>query len=163
MSNIMQKALEALDHLGIEYTIIKHEAIYTIEEMEQLGLKQSELVAKNLFLREEGKKRYFLVVMQKNKKVDLKKLQILINSKRLGFGSEQDLLNMLGLQKGSVTAMGVINDSEHKVEVIIDKDVQDLQIIGLHPNVNTATVWISVKDLEKIIVNNGNPLTYIKL
>ena len=159
----IQKVLDKFAEHGIDYKIIHHPAIYTIEEMRQLGLEHSDAVAKNLFLREEGKKRYFLLTARHDKTINLKAVQALIGCKRLGFASENDLRAILDLEKGSVTPLGVLNDREHRVEVLLDRDILESGEIGLHPNSNTATVWMDVEDLEQLIRAHGNLFGYVDL
>lgn len=82
----------------------------------------------------------------------------------LSFASEDDLLNIMNLRAGSVTPLGLLNDKENKVQFYIDKDfMKDKHIIGVHPNDNTATVWIKVEDLIDIIKENGNIVNVIEL
>jgi len=86
-----------------------------------------------------------------------------LNSRRLSFASADALTNYLGLSKGAVSPLGVLNDTERKVEVIIDQELRSYERIGVHPNENTATLWLRPADLASIIQNHGNSITYIML
>ena len=109
-----------LDGKKIAYEWAEHEAVYTIEDMVKLGLEDMQDVAKNLVLRDAKGKRHFLVVVREDKKVDLKRLGELIGCSRLSFASEERLEKYLGLKKGSVTPLGVLNDEDRAVEVFFD-------------------------------------------
>lgn len=145
------KVFALLDRMGISYNVEHHEAVFTIEDMENLQMEHIEKVAKNLFVRDDRKRNYYLLVIQKDKSANLKELQHQIGSRRLSFASEDDLSKYLGLHKGEVTPFGVINDSDNAVTVIIDKDLESYDFIGVHPNDNTATVWIALGDLVKAL------------
>ena len=148
----------------IPFFLEEHPAVYTIEEMEQLGIeREGGTVAKNLFLRDNKGKRHFLVVMEKSKQADLKALRELLGSTALSFASEERLMRFLGLSKGSVTPFGVLHDEAHQVEVILDNDLQNACWIGVHPNINTATLWIAPGDLERILRECGNPVRFVNL
>lgn len=152
-----------LDELNITYEVVSHKAIFTIEEMELLGLKHTDKVLKNLFLRDDKKRTYYLVLLVKDKKIDLRKLKDNLNSRPLSFANEEELYRYLGLKKGAVTPLGLLNDKNGFIKVIIDKDILDYDIIGVHPNENTATVYITLEDLKCIMKINNNEVTYIDI
>ena len=109
-----------------------------------------------------GKKPY-LVVLKGDKKADLKSIKSQINSTALSFASEERLEKYLGLSKGAVTPLGIINDEEHLVNIVLDEDLKKEEIIGVHPNVNTSTVFISYNDLIKFINSFGNEIFYVNI
>ncbi len=152
-----------LKELNIEYLKIDHIPIYTIDEANGLDIENKEYIAKNLFLRDDKKRNYYLLVVKSNKKIDLNDLKNKINSRRLSFASEIDLEKYLKLKKGSVTPLGVLNDVERKVKVIIDEDILKEEIVGVHPNDNDATVFMKTKDLIRLIELNGNLVEYAKV
>lgn len=131
--------------------------------MLQLGLENPENIAKNLFLRDAKGKRHFLVVVKEAKRVDLKTLGEQIGAGRLSFASEERLMKYLGLTKGAVTPLGVLHDEACMVEVIFDEDFGDMERIGVHPNENTASVFLSFADLERIIKKHGNSVEFLKI
>ena len=152
-----------LKELNIEYLQIDHIPIYTIDQANGLDIENKEYIAKNLFLRDDKKRNYYLLVVKSNKKIDLNDLKNKINSRRLSFASEIDLEKYLKLKKGSVTPLGVLNDVERKVKIIIDEDILKEEIVGVHPNDNDATVFMKTKDLIRIIELNGNLVEYAKV
>jgi len=158
-----QKVFAHLDEMGVSYRVSEHPAVYTIEEMENLQLDKLGGIVKNLFLRDAKGRRHFLVMMRQDKKVDLKGLQAKIGSTPLRFASEERLARHLGLEKGAVSPLGVINDEEKAVEILMDNDLKGYELLGVHPNDNTATIWLPLADLEKILIGHGNPVTYLDL
>lgn len=163
MNEQRQIALDKLREMGIRYDLIEHPAVYTIEEMESLGIDNKNEIVKNLFLRDDKKKRFILLVLSKEKQVNLKELSRKIGSRPLSFASEESLNLYLGLSKGAVTPLGILNDDLRKVEVMIDRSLLSYERIGVHPNDNTATVYIDLKDLESTISNHGNKFEYIEI
>lgn len=149
-----------LEEKKIPFTWVEHKAVYTIEEMEELGLESMDEIAKNLFLRDQKGKRHFLVVIKGEKQVNLKELGEKLGT-RLSFASEERLEKYMGLKKGSVTPLGVLNDENRAVEVFFDEDFCKLEKIGVHPNENTASVYLSPDDLLNIVREHGNALEIV--
>ena len=162
MDSVRQKVFTVLDNMDINYEIIEHDAVYTIDEMELLPISNKDSIVKNLFLRDDKKRKYFLIVLPKDKNADLKKIRKELKCRPLSFASEETLEEYLGVPKGSVTPLGVLNDKECKVTVVFDKDILTFAKIGVHPNENTATVLLKPQDLELIIRNHGNEIFYIE-
>ncbi len=149
---------------NIWYEITEHDAIFTMEKLGQVDMPYPECIAKNLFVRDDKKKNYYLITVRGDKRVDLKKFKESYNTRHLSFASEEDLMDLLNLIKGSVTPLGLLNDKDLKVKFFIDKDFfLDNQIIGVHPNENTATVWLKVNDLINIIKEHGNVVNNIEI
>lgn len=154
---------DKLDNLGIKYKQMDHPPVYTIEDMEELKITEHGEVCKNLFLRDAKGKRHFLVVLGKDKQADIKSIQAQLGCTRLSFASEERLQKYLQLQKGAVTPLGVINDPEAAVEIVLDSSLEGKEQLGFHPNDNTATIWISYGDLIKFIRMNGNNICHIEI
>jgi Ala-tRNA(Pro) deacylase len=147
-----------LKEKGIPFHWVEHKAVYTIEEMEELGLEKMEETAKNLFLRDQKGKCHFLVVIRADKQVNLKELGEKLGGVRLSFASEERLEKYLGLKKGAVTPLGILNDTACAVKVFLDKDFLEKEEIGVHPNDNTASVYLKTADLMQMIKEHGNSL-----
>lgn len=144
-----------MNEKGIAYDAHEHHAVYTIEEMDSLNLPQSERIVKNLFLRDDKKRNYYLVTMPGHKAVNLKSLAEKIPSRKLSFANEESLKELLALEKGHVTPLGVLNNEQKNVTVVFDKDLQNQQI-GIHPMENTATIFIALEDVVKLVKEHGN-------
>lgn len=134
----------------VQFTIYEHPAVYNMEETHALHLPHEEQIAKNLFLRDDKKRNYYLVTVYGSRKIDLKALQKEIGSRRLTFASEADLERYLGVKQGSVTPLGLLNDAEHKVKFYLDTDFRNQQI-GMHPMENTATVFLDAEALMSLL------------
>jgi len=158
-----QKVYAKLDELGINYKVSNHPPIFTIDALDGYDIPDKDLIAKNLFLRNDNGKKHYLVVLKQDKQADLKDLRKKIGSSRLSFASEERLLKHLGLSKGSVTPLGIINDLDSTVELVFDKDLVDEMIIGVHPNENDATVWMSFLDLKSVIEHMGHKMAYVEI
>lgn len=154
---------ERLEKLGINYERVDHPAVYTMEEMDSIGIFNKGVVGKNLFLRDNKGKRHFLVFVFGDKHTNLEAIQNELGIKHVSFGSAERLDKYLGLTKGSVSPFGVINDENAAVEFIIDKEFSDYPCVGVHPNQNTSTVWLSFEDLMRVIKENGNKIDFIKI
>lgn len=162
MSQKRDLVLQTLTERNIPYQLWEHPAVYTIEEMDALDLPAPEAVVKNLFLRDAKGRRYFLVVLSKEKQADLRALGERLGVK-LSFASPERLAACMGLEKGSVTPFGVLNDQERKVEVLLDQDLRTRPLVAVHPNENTATVALAPEDLLQVLEDHGNPVTWLEL
>lgn len=157
------KVFEMLNSLDIEYHVMNHRAVFTVDDMDDLKITQYGDVCKNLFLRDAKGERHFLVVISKDKQADLKSIQKQLGCSRLSFASEDRLYKYLNLQKGEVSPLAIINDSESAVEIVLDNELAQKNKLGFHPNDNTATVWISYDALKKVIEKNGNVIHFITI
>lgn len=142
--------LSYLDEKGIQYEVTEHIPVFTIEEMLKAELPYPEIIAKNLFVRDDKKRNYYLITVQEERKINLKDFQEQFGTRKLSFASENDLIAFMGLTKGSVTPFGLLNDEERKVRLYIGREFLDGKI-GIHPLENTATVWMRTNDLMEII------------
>ena len=140
---------DKLKELNIDYEIVEHEAAYTVEEAKEKVPYIERIGCKNLFLK--GKKKgYFLYTLPEDKQVNLKELAKVLHVSSFHFASNEDLMNILKLIPGSVTPLGIVNDTENKVTVLLDKELTQNKVL-VHPNRNTATISIKYQDLIKFI------------
>jgi Ala-tRNA(Pro) deacylase len=152
-----------LDALGIGYDKISHPPVFTAEEA---ALHWSEIDAtqvKNLFLRNKKGDRHYLVILAISRQADLRHLVKIVGDDRLSFGSPERLMAHLGLTPGSVSPFGLIHDARHGVRVIIDEDLRRAERLIFHPNINTASLTISVPDFERFLDTMGNPVRWIRI
>lgn len=147
---------------GIRYKAIEHEAVFTVEQAKSLNLPDTEAGAKNLFLRDDKKRNYYLLSVRDALPVNLKEFQRKIGSRRLSFASEEDLYQIMKLTKGAVSPFGVMNDDRCMVRVYFDAFFEG-KMISVHPNENTATVYLECDDLVKLIHEHGNSAEYFSL
>ena len=134
-----QEIYNYLTKKNIKYEITEHKAVYNMEELAEVKLPHPEADAKNLFVRDDKRQNYYLITIK---------------------GEKEELSEILGLIPGAVTPLGLLNDKNHRVKFYLDKDFEDMDFIGVHPNDNTATVWLNPADLIKLLKENGSE-TYI--
>ena len=153
-----------LEEKNIWHEITEHKAVFNMEEMSEVDLPYPEADAKNLFIRDDKKRNFYLITVKGDKKVDLKEFRRKLGTRPLSFVSENDLMKIMGLIPGAVTPCGIVNDEDRKVQFFIDRDFkEEPRLIGVHPNDNTATVWLNVEDLITIIKDHGNSAEWIDL
>lgn len=147
-----QRTYELLDSLGIDYKRIDHDSAFTIEQCLDVEKALGTEICKNLFLRNSNSSKYYLLMMPGNKQFKTKVLSAEIGSTRLSFAGEEEMLRFLDITPGSVSVMGLMNDSEDKVELLIDREILEWDYVGCHPCVNTASLKLSLEDLTKTIL-----------
>ncbi len=152
---------EYLQQNNIAFQRVDHPAVFTVEQADYYTADAPGTGTKNLFLCDEKKANYLLVMVEKHKNVDIRALGKLLNLRKLHFGSEAKLMEYLGVGSGSVTVLGLINDSHHKVTLYIDKTLWQADSLQCHPLVNTATLILPVKDLEKFLNLTGHAVNLL--
>jgi Ala-tRNA(Pro) deacylase len=157
------KVYAALDALGISYRTYTHPAVFTAEEALQHWAGIPATMIKNLFLRNKKGDRHYLVILPIHKQADLRHLVDVIGDDRLSFGSPERLMARLGLTPGSVSPFGLLNDSSHTVRVIVDIDLRRAETLIFHPNVNTASITISVADFERFLASRENTVRWLRV
>ena len=151
-----------LTERNVLYEITEHKAVFRMEELDSVELPYPEWGAKNLFVRDDKKRNYYLITVKGDKRVDLKEFRKQNELRALSFAPAEDLFTILGLTPGSVTPLGLLNDTEHKVHFYLDSEFVGNKI-GVHPNDNTATVWLQADDLMNIIREHGNEAEFVEL
>lgn len=150
-----EKLYQYLMDKNIPYEVMEHKAVYNMEELEGLALPYPEWDAKNLFVRDDKKRNYYLITVQGDKRVDLKEFRRQHGLRHLSFASPEDLGEIMGLIPGAVSPLGILNDAEHRVHFYLDAAFKG-NPIGVHPNDNTATVWLQSDALMQLILEHGN-------
>ena len=149
---------------NIWHEITEHEAVFNMEELSKIEILYPEYGSKNIFIRDDKKNNYYLITIKDNKKVDLKKFRNKYKTRPLSFAKSEELMSILNLIPGSVSPLGLLNDKDLKVKFYLDKSFfTNEEIIGIHPNDNTATIWLKVNDLIDIIKEHGNEINIIEL
>ena len=159
-----QEILALLDERGIRYEVTEHKAVYNMAELAEVVLPYPEADAKNLFVCDDKKRGYYLITVKGDKRVDLKAFRRQNGTRPLSFASAEDLMARLGLIPGAVSPFGLLNDAEHSVTFCLDREFLDAPgRIGVHPNDNTATVWLAAADLLSILQTHGSPTRLVEL
>lgn len=152
----VHRFLQAKD---IWHEITEHPPVYDMAGLAQIPIPYPEADAKNLFVRDDKKRAYYLITVKGDKRVDLKEFRQRNHTRPLSFASPAELMALLGLPPGSVTPLGVLNGGAANVHVYLDAAfLEPPGLIGVYPNDNTATVWLKAGDLIRIIQEQGNPV-----
>lgn len=147
---------------NIAYEVSEHKAVFNMEEAEALALPYPECDAKNLFIRDDKKRNYYLITVKGDKRVNLKEFRKQHGLRALSFASPEELSAVMGLTPGAVTPLGILNDVERRVHFYLDKSFIGGKI-GVHPNDNTATIWMQADELMDLIKKHGNAAEFTEL
>jgi Ala-tRNA(Pro) deacylase len=154
---------EFLSRHGIEAARHEHPAVMTVEESERLVPPLPGAKTKNLFLRDRKGARHWLVTVPHDLPVDLKELGTTLGADRLGFASADRLMRHLGVTPGSVSLLGLMNDTSRAVEFVIDRRLWGAEAVHAHPLVNTATMVIPHAQLERFLAATGHPPRVVEI
>ena len=159
-----QKELyEVLDKLGISFDYHEHPPLNTIEEAIIHWKDFNSGRCKNIFFRNHKGNRHYLVVLEHLRLLDIHDLEKRLRQGKLTFASDKRLMKYLGVEPGSVSPLGLINDTENHVHLFIDEQLNDFERLAFHPNVNTASLVISKSDFLRFLEFTGNSYEFIKL
>ncbi len=155
------RVYDYLDNLGIDYKRVDHDPATTMEACEEVDKALGTLMCKNLFLCNRQKTRFYLLLMPGDKKFKTKELSSQINSARLSFAEAEDMLKYLDIEPGAVSVMGLMNDKNHEVQLLVDEDLKTAEFFGCHPCVCTSSLKIRTVDIfDKFLPAVGHePMT----
>jgi Ala-tRNA(Pro) deacylase len=152
-----------LKNLQLAYKKVDHPAVFTTTEADQYTIGKGVAKCKNLFLRNRKKTKYYLVVMESDKRFNLKEFSLQMDEKKLSFASENDLMKYLKVTSGSVSPFTLINNTDNNVIAIIDEDLIKYEKVGFHPNINTSTLILTSNDFKKYLKSLNNTVIFTKL
>lgn len=156
--------LEALRTLlasfDIPYTYQEHPPLYTAEDRERLGLPVYGCVVKNLFLRNGCNKAFYLVVLPNHEQLDLRKLRDHIHSSRLSFATPEQLKKYLNVPQGSLGPLALLNDQQRQVQLLLSDSLAESDMLGIHPNRNDRSFWLTLRDILRLIRQHGSPYRF---
>jgi Ala-tRNA(Pro) deacylase len=144
---VEQCVYKYLENLEIEFDRVDHEAADNMEVCREIDKVLGASICKNLFLCNRQKTDFYLLMMPDDKPFKTKELSAQINCSRLSFASAEKMQEYLGVYPGSVSVLGLINDKESSVNLIVDEDLLKSEFIGCHPCVNTSSLKIRTDDL----------------
>lgn len=151
------RVYDLLDSLQIDYQRVDHEAAMNMEVCEAIDVALQATICKNLFLCNRQETMFYLLMMPGTKKFKTKDLSKQLGVSRLSFASETYMEKFLDITPGSVSVMGLMNDRDHRVQLVIDEDVLAGEYVGCHPCINTSSLRIKTQDLvEKILPAMGH-------
>lgn len=158
------RTYDYLDGLGISYQRTDHEMANTMEACNEIDAVLGVIICKNLFLCNRQKTAFYLLMMPGDKKFKTKELSAQINSARLSFAGPEDMLRLLDIEPGAVSIMGLMNDHDREVRLLIDEDVLKDEYIGCHPCVCTSSLKIRTRDItEKFLPATGHGWKTVRL
>ncbi len=158
------RAYDYLDSLNIEYERVDHQAAETMEQCEEIDASLETVMCKNLFLCNRQHTGFYLLLMPGDKPFKTKELSSQINTARLSFAEAEYMVKYLDINPGSVSVLGLMNDKENDVQLLIDRDVVKPEYIGCHPCVNTSSLKIKTADiLEKFLPSVKHIPIYVDL
>ena len=158
------RTYDFLDNLGIEYLRTDHEAANNMEACNKIDAILGVIICKNLFLCNRQKTQFYLLMMPGDKKFKTKELSAQINSSRLSFAEPEDMLKYLDIEPGAVSIMGLMNDKEHAVQLLIDEDVLKGEFLGCHPCVCTSSLKLNTNEvIHKFLPATGHEYRTVHL
>ena len=158
------RVYDLLDRLGVEYRRIDHEPAMTMEICAVIDQVLDATICKNLLLCNRQKTDFYLLMMPGDKPFKTKDLSAQIGSSRLSFADAEFMEQFLDITPGSLSVMGLMNDKEHRVRLLMDEDVTKGEYIGFHPCINTSSLRLKTADLmEKVIPTMGHEPTMVVL
>lgn len=158
------KSYDLLDSLGVEYERADHDAAMTMEACEEIDEALGVKICKNLFLTNRQQTAFYLLLIPGDKPFKTKDISAQIGSSRLSFGSHELMEELLDITPGSLSVLGLMNDLDRDVTLLIDEDVLSYEYFGAHPCINTSTVKFKTSDLtEKVIPALKHRPTLVKL
>ena len=158
------RTYDFLDSLGVAYQRIDHEAAMTMEACEEIDKMLDATICKNLFLCNRQETSFYLLMIPGDKKFKTKELSSQIGSARLSFAKDPYMEEFLDITPGSMSVLGLMNDKENRVQLLIDEDVLRGKYIGCHPCINTSSLRLRTEDLlQKIIPAMEHEPIFVKL
>ena len=158
------RVYDLLDSLGIQYKRTDHEPATTMEVCRDIDAVLDTLICKNLFLCNRQKTAFYLLMMPGDKPFKTKELSSQINSARLSFADLEYMQEYLDIKPGAVSVMGLMNDKENHVRLLVDEDVLKGENVGCHPCVNTSSLKIKTKDVfDTFLKSVGHDMTVVHL
>lgn len=150
-------AFDLLDTLGIDYDRVSHDAAFNMELCADVSAVLGVSVCKNLFLCNRQKTSFYLLCMPPDKPFHTKDLSAQINSSRPSFAPEDSLWELLHCHPGSATVLGLANDAEHRVQLLLDREVYDAPYMSCHPCICTSTLKLKTSDvLTRLLPHTGH-------
>lgn len=159
-----ERCYDLLERLNIQFDRLDHESVDTVDGCDEIGKLLGIEICKNLFLANSKRDHYYMLMLTGDKHLVTKDLAKKIGSTRLSFGTPEKMLEFLDLTPGSVSVLGLMNDHDNNVELLIDSDITKSEYFGCHPCINTSSLRIKTSDLlEKILPAVGHTPTIVEL
>lgn len=154
---------EVFEKLNIDFEYYEHPPVPTVEEAIKYWKGMDATKCKNLFFRNHKGNKHYLVILEHSQNLRIKDLEGRLKQGKISFASEQRLMKYLGLTPGSVTPFGLINDLENHAHVFLDENLKKYDKISFHPNINNASIVVSLDDFLKYMNWVGNSFEFLEL
>jgi Ala-tRNA(Pro) deacylase len=151
------------EKLDIQFEYHEHPPLATIEDAKTHWKNYNSGRCKNIFFRNHKGDRHYLIILEHLRQLNIKDLEKRLRQGKLTFASDQRLKKYLGVEPGSVSPFGLINDRDKHVHLFIDDKLNDFERLAFHPNINTASLVISKSDFVKFLEYTGNTYEFIQL
>ena len=159
-----ERCYDLLEKLGVQFDRLDHDSVDTVDGCAEIGELLGIEICKNLFLANSKRDHYYMLMLTGDKHLVTKDLAKKIGSTRLSFGTPEKMLEFLDLTPGSVSVLGLMNDHDNNVELLIDSDITKSEYFGCHPCINTSSLRIKTSDLlGKILPAVGHTPTIVEL
>ncbi len=155
------KVYQTLSELAIPFDYYEHPPVPTVEDASRYWADIDAAHCKNLFFRNHKGNRHYLVIFHYQKQLNIRFLEQRLKQGKLTFASAERMQKFLGLQPGSVSVFGVVNDPQKHVYLFIDRTLLNYERISFHPNLNTASLVISINDLKRFLAHTGNGFEFV--
>jgi len=152
-----------LEKMGIQFEYHEHPPLATIEDAKIHWVNYNSGRCKNIFFRNHKGDKHYLVILEHLQQLNIHDLEQRLKQGKLSFASDQRLKKYLGVEPGSVSPFGIINDPEKHVHLFIDEKLKEFDRLTFHPNINTASLTISKNDFLKFLEHSGNSFEFIRL
>ena len=159
--NMYEVVITELKKLNIPFEIVEHEPALTIEQADNFIKGILGVRTKTMFLTNKKKTKFYLLIMDENKKIDISKFKETVNDKQIKIASEETLFKKIMLLPGIVSPFGLLNDKNKDIKVYIDKEIMNEKRMSFHPNTNTKTLFINTTDLFKFLNSIGYDINFI--
>ena len=158
-----QLVYDLLTNMKIPFEVVEHPPVLTAEEADKYIVGKEGVRTKTLFLTNQKKNTYYLIVLDDAKQLDMRYLAEKLHEKRMSFASPQRLMNKMALTPGSVSIFGLLNNAEHDINVYFDKEILSERLISFHPNDNTKTIFLAIEDMFRFLTVIDYEYTLIDL
>ena len=158
------RVYDLLDKLNVSYERVDHEAAMTIDACQEIDVVLNAAICKNLFLCNRQETQFYLLMLPGEKKFKTKEVSAQIGSARLSFAKDIYMEEFLDITPGSVSVLGLMNDKENRVQLLMDEDLLKEPYIGCHPCINTSSLRLRTEDLiNKILPAMKHTPVFVKL
>lgn len=151
MNDLFTKVENKLNDLNISFQLVEHEPALTTEQADSFIEGIEGVRTKTMFLTNKKKNKFYLIIMDDKKRLDMDKFKEVVEINRIKMASEETLMEKMKLPAGVVSPFGLLNNSDHDISVFFDKEITNEERMSFHPNTNEKTIFISTSNLYKFI------------